>query len=165
MTALQIITRRWQGRAAALPLLTIAAVAATIVWGGFMAGTRAGHAYGTFPLIHGELVPPGAWTAALGWRNPFENLLTVQLVHRGLAFLALALAALWWWRGRRALGPRRGRLHAVLLLALAQVGLGAATVMLAVPLPLALAHQAGGVALLAACLLAAHAPAVSRESA
>lgn len=143
-------------RPAAFGAAATAAVGLTLVWGGFMAGTRAGHACATFPLIHGYLVPPGAWEIAPWWRNPFENLLTVQLFHRGLAFAALALVAAWWLASRGEPRRLRVRLHLLLGLAAAQVALGAATVVLGVPAALALAHQGVGVAVLAACLVAGH---------
>jgi heme a synthase len=143
-------------RLAALARVATAAVVLTLVWGGFMAGTRAGYAYATFPLIHGQLLPPGAWQLVPWWTNPFENLLTVQLLHRGLALLSLGLVAAWWWAARDEAAAERSRLHVVLALAVLQVALGAATVLLGVPLAIALAHQAGGVALLVGCLVAGH---------
>ena len=53
-----------------------------------MAGLDAGHAYNTFPLMDGRLVPEEYW-AMEGWRNAFENTATVQLHHRALALSTL----------------------------------------------------------------------------
>jgi cytochrome c oxidase assembly protein subunit 15 len=67
--------------------------------------------------------------------------------------------ALWWnVRATRSL-PRRARGGATLLLALLalQIALGISTLLLAVPLALGAAHQAGAVLVFAAALNLAHA--------
>ncbi len=46
-----------------------------------MAGLDAGHAYNTFPLMGGRVVPEEYW-AVPGWRNAFENTAAVQFHHR-----------------------------------------------------------------------------------
>jgi heme a synthase len=64
-----------------------------------------------------------------------------------------------WLAGRRrdlAARPRRA-LDALLAVALLQVSLGIATLLLVVPVPLAAAHQAGAVLLFTASLVACHA--------
>jgi len=74
----------------------------------------------------------------------------------GLASLAAAL--LLWRRGRTA--GVRGRSRRVLdllpLAAAGQVGLGIATLLLVVPVPVAALHQAGAVLLLTVSLLLVH---------
>ena len=65
----------------------------------------------------------------------------------------------WFWlRVRREAAARSARLSADLLLgALAlQIALGIATLLLAVPVPLAAAHQAGALLVFSAALFAAH---------
>ena len=115
----------------------------TMTAGAFVAGLRAGHAYNTFPLMDGHLIPPGLWAMQPWWLNLFENGLTVQFTHRLLALLTLA-AVLGLWAARGAL-RKAGRwvLHLLALAGLAQVALGIATLLLVVPVPLASAHQAG----------------------
>jgi cytochrome c oxidase assembly protein subunit 15 len=92
-----------------------------------------------------------------GWRNAFENPIAAQLHHR---LLAVATALLVWsvWllaeRRRWSLTLRRWmRLSAAA--ALVQVSLGIATLLLAVPVTVAVLHQVGAVALLTGLLLAA----------
>ena len=46
-----------------------------------MAGLDAGHAYNTFPLMDGRIIPEEYWAVG-GWRNAFENTAAVQLHHR-----------------------------------------------------------------------------------
>jgi Cytochrome oxidase assembly protein len=49
--------------------------------GAFVAGLDAGHAYNTFPLMGGRVVPE-EYAALPGWRNAFENTAAVQFHHR-----------------------------------------------------------------------------------
>jgi cytochrome c oxidase assembly protein subunit 15 len=136
-----------------------ALVFVTLLAGGFVAGLNAGLTYNTFPLMDGSLVPEGYWQLQPWWRNFFENVAAVQFDHRLLALTSLAAIAVLWLAGRRhALGARgRLALDALLAMALLQVALGVATLLLVVPLPLAAAHQAGAVLLFTAALVACHA--------
>lgn len=126
---------------------TSALVLMTIIWGGFVAGTDAGFAYNTFPLMDGELVPSLILPYHPLYLNFFEDVTTIQFTHRVMA-TAVLLAAIGVFIAVRALGCT-GRVRtaaSLLLLAIAaQYGLGALTVVLAVPVPLGVAHQAGAV--------------------
>jgi len=141
-------------RAGALCLLIL--VLAQIYLGALVAGLRAGYAYNTWPLIDGALIPNSAhlFFQTPPWRNFFENILTVQFDHRMVAYLIIIGAAL------HALDVAlhekgRGRIGAFALFAASalQVALGIATLLLAVPLPLALSHQAGAMLLLTVATL------------
>ncbi len=128
--------------------------------GGFVAGIRAGSAYNTFPLMNGHLVPPEIFMLEPWWRNFFWNMATVQFDHRVLAWLIAVLVPALWWKLRTTDGlPSRARWGGHLLVALvaAQIVLGIAALLLVVPIPLAAAHQAGAVLVLAAALNVAHA--------
>jgi cytochrome c oxidase assembly protein subunit 15 len=145
-------------RAFAFALATLVFVMA--VSGSFVAGIRAGLAYNTFPLMGGRLVPPGMFVIEPWYLNFFGNIATVQFDHRLIAWLLALLVPWFWLRVRRATAaPRRARLAADLLLgALAlQLSLGIATLLNAVPVPLAAAHQAGALLVFTAALLSAHA--------
>ncbi|NDP41386.1 MAG: heme A synthase [Aromatoleum sp.] len=131
-----------------------------VLTGGFVAGIRAGFAYNTFPLMNGAIVPPELFMLEPWWRNFFWNMATVQFDHRLIAWaLALIVPALWWKLRSTAGVPSRARVGGHMLLAILaiQVALGIATLLMAVPLPLAAAHQAGAVLLFAAALNVAHA--------
>ncbi len=121
----------------------------TILSGGFVAGTRAGFTFNTFPLMAGQLYPAGMYVIEPWWKNWFENIVTVQFNHRMLATLLFLIILLFWWRRRsmaESAGVRTGL--DLLLLALGmQVALGIATLLYAVPIPLAAAHQAGAMVL------------------
>ncbi len=130
----------------------------TLVAGAFVAGTRAGYLDNTFPLMEGRLVPPDYWHLSPWYRNWFENLTSVQFDHRVLAETTWAATALLWLAGMRAALSSRARaaLHALFFLACLQVALGIATLLLVVPLPVAVAHQAGALLVLTAALVVCH---------
>ena len=126
--------------------------------GGFVAGLRAGSAYNTFPLMNGHLAPPEILALEPWWRNFFYNMATVQFVHRTIAWLLVLVVPFFWWRTLAApLAPgARAACHLLLAALVLQVSLGIATLLLAVPVALAAAHQAGAALLLAASLWVAH---------
>ena len=136
-----------------------AVVAYLAVTGGFVAGIRAGFAYNTFPLMNGHWVPPEIFMLEPWYLNFFNNMATVQFDHRLGAWLLALLAPWFWLRARReALTPRANLAIDLLLGMLAlQIALGIAVLLLAVPIPLAAAHQGGAVLLLTAALLVNHA--------
>ena len=130
----------------------------TLVAGAFVAGLRAGYLYNTFPLMEGGFAPDTYGRLAPWWRNLFENAAAVQFDHRLLAEATFAAIAVLWlaaWRTRLAPG-QRWALHALFAMAAVQVGLGIATLLLVVPLPLAALHQAGAMGLITAALVARH---------
>lgn len=136
--------------------LLLALVAITILFGAFVAGLRAGHMYNTFPLMAGHWIPPGLGGMEPLWRNLFENPVTAQFIHRVLALTTLAVVLWVWWRLRGAdldVAQVRSR-HALLLMALVQVGLGICTLLWAVPVWLGTLHQGGAVLLLSAVIVA-----------
>ena len=148
------VSRRLRCFASALAAL----VFAMALSGGLVAGTRAGLAYNTFPLMNGRFVPPEIFAIDPWYLNFSNNIATVQFDHRLIAWLLAILVPWFWLRVRRNPVPERAKLGADLLLgALAlQIALGIATLLLAVPVPLAAAHQAGALLVFSAALFAAH---------
>lgn len=156
-TALDLLGRGTRGAVSAAPwgwpMAMLILVGATIAWGGFVAGLDAGLAYNTFPLMGGRIVPDGIGELSPAYRNLFENVATVQFLHRVLALTTVAVALLMRWRCRGALaGPERLAADCLVAAVLIQAGLGIATLLLAVPVALAAFHQAGAVAALTAAL-------------
>lgn len=139
-TALDL--REGRARLAAWVAPFLALLGVQIVWGAFTAGLRAGHAADTWPLMLGSLVPPLA--------SLIDDPVSVQWVHRSLAWFvaAVALAIAYRERGRR--GALLGAMVALQFL------LGVITVVGGVPIAIAAAHQAGAAVLLAATLWLAH---------
>ena len=125
------------------------AVLLVVAAGAFVAGLDAGRIYNTFPLMDGQWTPPDGLALQPWYLNLFENIATVQFQHRLLAVSLVALVAAMWFYGRnRALTPRAHVLrHALMIMALVQAGLGISTLLMVVPLGLALTHQMGALAL------------------
>ena len=144
----------WRRAAEAVILL----VGLTIAAGGFVAGTRAGLTYNTFPLMDGQLIPAGYAQLHPFIRNWFENIAAIQFDHRLLAITTAAAVLLLWTAGHRSAlpAPTRVALWALLAAAAVQVALGISTLLLVVPIPLAAAHQAGAVTLLTAAIVLRH---------
>jgi cytochrome c oxidase assembly protein subunit 15 len=129
----------------------------TILSGAFVAGLDAGKTWNTFPLMGGSVVPPGYGALSPWYLNLFENPAAVQFHHRLLGVGVLFGAFALWAAGRRSAPASAQRpLAALALLAMAQAGLGVATLLLRVPIPIAALHQAGAVLVLTAAVLALH---------
>lgn len=139
---------------ARLGWVVVALTFITLLAGGFVAGTRAGLSYNTWPLMGESFFPVGMWAQSPWWINLFENVATVQFNHRLLAYGLSVLTVLLWWRsGRAVLDPLGARLRPLLLVALGlQVGLGIATLLLHVPVALGAAHQGGALLLFTVAL-------------
>ena len=121
-----------------------------VVLGAFVAGTKAGLTYNTWPLMDGTLVPSGLFIQSPWWKNLFENVATVQFDHRLGAYTLFAVAWLHAWQAR---GTGNG-LSATMLAVLVslQAALGIATLVMVVPLDVALTHQLGAVIVLIAAV-------------
>jgi len=137
----------------------VALICVEVVYGAFMSGTRAGALYRTFPDMNGEWIPVGFLVLEPAWKNFLDNPIAIHAVHRLLAYTLLAAIIAFYVAARRVARARHERVVLDLLLAatLVQAALGAATVMLGVPIGLAVAHQGGAFVLLSLSLAAAHA--------
>ncbi len=118
-------------------LVIMALVLTQVAAGGFVAGLDAGQGYNTWPLMDGAWVPDGLSAMQPLWRNIFENALTVQFNHRAMAYLILILAV---WHALRTF-----TLSGMLLVyaVLTQACIGILTLLLHVPIGVALIHQSG----------------------
>lgn len=133
---------------------TVALVSATIVAGGFVAGTHAGLDYNTFPLMDGSLIPSGYARMAPLVRNLFENGAAVQFDHRLLATVTAVFAVATVASGLRS-NPSFVARNALIFLGgavLVQYALGIATLLSMVRVDVAVTHQAGAVILLTAAI-------------
>ncbi|HYN64914.1 MAG TPA: heme o synthase [Candidatus Limnocylindrales bacterium] len=135
------------GRRSAIPVGLIAAtgivVFAQMLLGSWVTGHDAGLAFGDFPLMNGGLLP--TLTA------PEQ---AIQLAHRALALVVLALVLWMAWSVRRSTSsalPRRLAAAATLLV-LVQLALGAANVWSRLSAAFVVPHLAVGAALFAACV-------------
>jgi cytochrome c oxidase assembly protein subunit 15 len=137
---------------AAAPVLAL--IYLQILAGGLVAGLDAGFGYNTWPLINGAFVPNGLGEASPWFMNLFENPLTVQFDHRMLAYavVLVTIAQAGWLAFRRQDPKLVISAFIVMCFALLQATLGVWTLLLRVPIPLGLAHQAGAMVLFAAAL-------------
>jgi heme a synthase len=137
-------------------LLLLVLILGMLTTGGFVAGLDAGKIYNSFPLMGGRLVPGEFLALEPPWRNPFENPVAAQFIHRWLAMVVGLTGLTLWLRRRRLPLGARGPLHLVLAMTAIQICLGISTLLRVVPVPLAALHQAGAVMLLSLTICALH---------
>lgn len=130
--------------------MAIVLVFAMIATGGFMAGTKAGFIYNTWPMMGNHWMPDQVWALVPWWRNLVDNPLGIQFVHRWLALVVLVAAGSCGISVARQVPDRVTAILGILLIAMvvAQVGLGIVTLVNRVPLVLGIAHQGGALVLL-----------------
>lgn len=122
-------------------------LAVTMIWGAFTAGLDGGMIYNTFPKMDAHWIPPELTFNAPAWINTLHAPAAVQFVHRCLAIITGA--------GLIAFGLH-AKDTALTVMVLIQVGLGVATLLSQVMIPLAALHQAGAIILLALLLRRLH---------
>ena len=139
---------RWP-RARKMTKVALGMVAATIFTGALMAGSHAGFAFPTFPLIESEFLPSSYFGYDPWYFAPFDHLATINFNHRWLAIATLLLVLCAWTESRwLTLVPRARRIaNGMALVGLGQVALGIATVLTGVPFRLASLHQMTALAL------------------
>ena len=122
-----------------------AAAFAALIWlqlgvGALVAGLRAGLIYETWPMMGLRFLPAEAFGSP---GSPLDDPATAQFDHRMIAYALVAFALLQAAAALRSAPPALARRAALLAgVATVQVGLGVATLLFAVPIALALAHQA-----------------------
>ncbi|HPR29323.1 MAG TPA: COX15/CtaA family protein [Chitinophagales bacterium] len=118
-----------------------------IAFGGFMAGTKAGLLFQTWPLMNGTVIPPNAFHGANAMAAIFDNPTTINFVHRTLGILVFLAVGIFWLQNRRFSAPSMRRLeHALLLMVFLQFLLGVTTLLLAsthIPVFWGVVHQLG----------------------
>ncbi|PLW76699.1 COX15/CtaA family protein [Cohaesibacter celericrescens] len=118
--------------------------------GGLVAGTDAGMTYNTWPLMDGSLLPSRLYEMDPFWLAAFEDLMTIQFNHRIMAYLIALYTLFLWMRIWRDPYAAKMTIATTILgvLLLLQVILGIVTLVLVMPLTLALMHQAGAILIL-----------------
>ena len=146
------------GRYARWSLTLVALVYLMILSGGLVAGTRAGFAYDTWPLMGDSFIPRGLYAGTPGWLDAFEDITTIQFNHRMFAYLLFVLLNGFAFLVYRSAVGGHARLGVGLLVValLVQVTLGISTLLLHVPVTIAVAHQGGAVLLLSATVFISH---------
>ena len=154
--------RGWQRALLSAALL----LGITVLSGGFVAGLRGGRIFNEFPLMGGQVVPPGYGTLTPWWSNAFENPAAAQFHHRLLALTVTAFVLTLAWRSRSAPLPQavRRAVFAFGAVIATQLVLGITTLLLAVPVPLGVLHQFTAVLALTAALVATQRAMASGET-
>ena len=121
-----------------------AAVFAALVYvqlglGALVAGLRAGLIYDTWPLMGSRFLPSEAFGSLA---SIVDDPATAQFDHRMIAYAVLAFALVQAIAALRAPRPLARRAFLLAAVAALQVALGVATLLLSVPVAIALAHQA-----------------------
>lgn len=132
-----------------------------MITGAFVAGLKAGHIYNTFPLMGGNIVPDSVLALTPAWKNIFENPVTVQFIHRCIAYVIIIAVVLLFIKGRKLIADHPEvkvgmNLWIVLLLMICQVLFGIITLLNQVPVFWGALHQFTGVALISSTLFLAH---------
>lgn len=126
---------RWVG-------LLIVLLITQIIFGGFVAGLKAGWVHNTWPLMDGSLIAPSVFAMDPIWVNFFEGKSGVQFIHRTLGILIFLYVTYVSWRIVRL--DEKPLVAPAMLLAFSiftQVTLGVITLLLLVPISLAVVHQ------------------------
>jgi cytochrome c oxidase assembly protein subunit 15 len=116
-----------------------------IIAGAFVAGTKSGLSYNTWPLMDGDFIPVGYFIQNPAWRNIFENTAAIQFNHRMLAYIILVVG-IWIWIKARKTAHLRAITTMFMVILLWQVVLGIWTLLTgsandAFHIKLALIHQ------------------------
>ena len=103
-----------------------------LIYGAFMAGLHAATAAPTWPTINGQWIPDMMNRLSPGWKNFLDNKITIQFIHRGLAYTLFILVIIWWIKARGIMGSTLfiKTKFIPLLLVVLQVILGITTVLL-----------------------------------
>lgn len=116
--------------------IAFALVGITVIWGAFVAGLNGGMLYNTWPMMDAHWVPP----EVTGLNAILYDPAAVQFVHRWIAIITGLAVLSFAWR------VKNGPMAAMMFL---QIGLGIVTLLTQVNIPLAAAHQAGAMVLIA----------------
>lgn len=102
-----------------------------IIYGAFVAGTKAGFIYNTFPLMGDSFIPSEMGTLQPTWLNLFENMVTLQFIHRCIAYLLTVMViSLWLYSLKNKLQPTlHSAVQLMMLIVLFQVVLGIITIL------------------------------------
>ena len=132
-----------------LALLTFCILIFQIIYGAFVAGLHAGHAYNTWPKMGDEWI---ASSVTMGWdklglMSLFDNIGTVQFIHRTVAIIVTILILILWLKKNSKLTSlnhiQKQAIDFCMLTVLLQFLLGVLTLIYNVPVVVAVLHQAG----------------------
>jgi cytochrome c oxidase assembly protein subunit 15 len=143
---------------ARLSFISCAAIMLTILYGGLVAGLKAGLIYNTFPLMEGQFIPDEWAFYDPIWLNFFENAALVQCIHRWLAISTSIFILYTSWITWSQSSGKHTRTTGLIFgcTALIQVTFGVLTLLFHVPVGLGTLHQGMAVVLLSLGLYLCH---------
>lgn len=131
-----------------------------IFYGALVAGLKAGYVYNTFPKMGSKWIPEsiGYSFSKTGIVSLFENIATVQFIHRYLAIIVLIVVIFNWWYIRRysVKIKQRNLVNLLMLIVSVQFLMGVLTLVYHVPLLLGVLHQGGSIFLLTTTIWLVH---------
>jgi len=144
--------------------IAITLIIVMIISGAFVAGTRAGLGFNTFPLMNGQFIPDGLFDISPFYLNFLENKVTIQFDHRLIAYVLMIYIPFVWYKSTKfALNQKSHMAFHILLFAfIIQIILGITTLLMEVPVTLGALHQAGALLVLTAMLYCLHELRLSR---
>lgn len=122
--------------------ITFVLVILTLLYGGLVAGHKAGLIYNTFPQMNGQWIPEDTFSLAPLWKNFFENATTVQFIHRifaTLSLIAMVYTSIVCLRERGLVNIAFGIM--LISLAVIQYSLGIITLLTHVNIEMGVLHQ------------------------
>lgn len=138
----KLYTLTWYG----LILLAI-----QIIFGAFVAGKDAGMIHNFWPNMNpGEFISPLVFSSDSLWDNFINNPSGIQFVHRYIAYLVAGFIVFLWVKSKQLNtdSETQKRFSLLFIIVLIQFTLGILTLLMHVPLFLALLHQLGALVLL-----------------
>jgi len=106
-------------------IIIISLLSIQLFYGACIAGLKGAGAAPTWPDINGKMIPTALWKGNL-IDNLFFNIISIQFIHRTLAYILLVLILVWWLKARKHNNSRsfnEGK-HWPLILVITQVLLG-----------------------------------------
>jgi len=116
-----------------------------IIYGAFVAGLKAGYIHTTWPKMSGSWISPAIPEAFnhMGVSAIYADPVTIQFIHRWIAFAVIGLVIYIWVKLNRLelSQPQKNAKWVLLATLIIQVLLGILTLVFAIPIVLAVAHQ------------------------
>ena len=130
----------------------------TIISGAFMAGSHAGQSFNTFPYMNDQLIPQDYYIKEYGYKNFFENVVTINFNHRWLATLTFTIIIIFLIYNFLTKKYHKYNFHMLIifLFAIFQFLLGILTLLSNVDITLASLHQINSMLLLASIIFLYH---------
>ena len=121
-----------------------------IIYGAFVAGLNAGIGFNSWPKMNGEWIPEAVYSLDPLWKNFLEAPYGIQFIHRILALIIVSFVLLIWVKGKKIQQNhlQKKSLNLLISVVILQTVIGIFTLILVVPISLALIHQLGAFLLL-----------------